>query len=445
MNAELRRELRTTSHLAAPLILGQLSTGLTTFVDNVIAGHHSTRTLASVTVGTAVMWLPLSAVLGTLMSIPPLVSALHGAKKPDEIARTFRQSLWLGLALGPLLFAFVSLAPLSFARFGISPEIAPGATAFLHGMRWGLPAFTLLLVMRYTSDGLGHTLPTMLLGFGGLVLLLPLGYVLTFGRFGIPELGASGLGLASATVIWCQALALAGYLARARRFRSLGLFARFEGPRASELWQLLGTGLPIGFTVFLEGSSFILAALLIGRMGEVPAAAHQVAINVASLCFMIPLGLSEATTVRVGFALGARNGAALRRSALSGFLLLGATQLSTFLVLFFLKGKIVTLYTRDAAVLLLAERLLLYAALFQFSDGIQVLSNGALRGLRDTRVPMVLAAIAYWAVGIPLGAHLAFGRGLGPSGMWLGLIAGLTLAAVLLGSRFARRVGRALG
>ena len=179
-------------------------------------------------------------------------------------------------------------------------------------------------------------------------------------------------------------------------------------------------------------------ALLIGRLGEVPAAAHQIAINVSALCFMVPMGLAEATTVRVGHALGAGAPDGVRRAARAGYAIVLATQALSALLLLSGHDAIVAVYTTDAAVAALASTLLLYAAAFQFPDGVQVLSAGALRGLRDTQRPMVLAALAYWGVGMPLGAGLGLGLGWGPQGMWVGLIVGLTTAAILLSSRFLR-------
>jgi len=239
-------------------------------------------------------------------------------------------------------------------------------------------------------------------------------------------------------MMWAQALAFALYLARSRRFAPLGLFARFDPPHAVPIRGLLATGLPIGVTVAMEGSLFIVTALLIGRLGPVPAAAHQIAINVASLCFMVPLGLAEATTVRVGHALGRGSAEAVRRAAFAGYALALATQAASAVLLLTRNELLVGLYTRDAAVAALAASLLLYAAAFQFPDGIQVLSAGALRGLKDTRVPMFLAAFAYWGIGMPLGAGLGLGLGWGPRGMWMGLIAGLTVAAFVLCRRLLR-------
>ncbi|MDQ3495181.1 MAG: MATE family efflux transporter [Pseudomonadota bacterium] len=434
-----RREVRTTALLAAPLVLGHLATGLIGFVDSVIAGHHGTNTLAAVSVGTALFWLPMMVPMGTLMALPPSVSQLDGAGRREAIGPLFRQGLWVAAGLGLLLFAFLTLAVHALAPMGIAAEIRPGAAAFLHGIRWGVPALTLYYAMRYLCDGLHWTLPTMLFGFGGLLLLVPLGYVFAFGVFGLPERGAGGLGLASALMMWAQATAFFVYLCRARRFAALALFVQFEPPHWPTIAGLLRTGLPIGVTVAMEGSLFIVTALLIGRLGEVPAAAHQIAINVASLCFMIPFGVAEATTVRVGHALGSGRGATgVRRAAFAGLLLVLATQTLSGAVLLLGHEAVVGIYTRDLAVSSLAAALLLYAAAFQLPDGIQVLSAGALRGLRDTRVPMFLAALAYWGIGMPLGAWLGLGLGWGPRGMWIGLIAGLTVAALLMGARFLR-------
>jgi MATE family multidrug resistance protein len=366
------------------------------------------------------------------------VSQLDGAGQRGEIGALFRQALWLALALGVLLFAFLTFIPMALGPMGIAPEIIPGVTAFLHGIRWGVIALTLFFCMRYLSEGLHWTLPTMLLSAGGLLVLAPLGYVLTFGKLGFPELGAGGLGLASAAMLWLQAIGFAIVLWRARRFADLKLFERFDAPHWPAIRGLLATGLPIGVTILMEGGLFIATALLIGRLGQIPAAAHQIAINLSALCFMVPMGLAEATTVRVGHALGRGDFHSVRRAAWAGYAIVLGTQLLSGIVLLTGNQVLVGFYTQDAAVATLAASLLLYAAAFQFPDGVQVLSAGALRGLKDTRVPMLLAALAYWGVGMPLGAGLGLGLGWGPKGMWIGLIAGLTVAAVLLCSRFIR-------
>ena len=434
-------ELRSSARLAAPLIAGHVSTGLIGLVDAVIAGRHGTATLAAVSIGTALFWLPLLLPMGTLIAVPATVSQLDGGGRRNEIGPLFRQAMWLALALGLAMFTFLSVIPLALESFGIAPEIRPGATDFVHGIRWGVPALALFLCMRYLCDGLHFTIPTMVLGFGGLVVLVPVGYALTFGLGGLPALGAGGLGFASALVMWLQALGMAAYLARTRRFADLQLLNRYESPQWPVIRGLLVLGLPIGVTWLMEGGLFVATALVIGRLGEVPAAAHQIAINVASLCFMVPMALAEATTVRVGHALGRGDGDGLRRAAYAGLTLVLITQLVTGATLLFGNEAIAALYTGDTTVIALAAALLLLAAAFQFPDGVQVLSVGALRGLKDTRMPMLIAALAYWGIGMPLGAMLGLGLGVpaqGPVGMWIGLIAGLTVAAILLGLRFLR-------
>lgn len=440
----MRHDLTRTARLALPLAAGHVATGLIGVADAIIAGRHGTATLAAVSVGTALFWLPMMIPLGTLMALPPSVSQLDAAGRRAEIAPLFRQGLWLALALSLVMWVLLSLASLLLGAMGIALELRAGASAFLRGIRWGMPAFTAYLTMRYLCDGLHWSLPTMVFGFAGLGVLVPVGWALTFGRLGLPELGAGGLGLATALMMWTQALGFALYLRQSRRFADLGLFARLERPQRSVQRQLLATGLPIGVTVLMEGGLFVATALLIGRLGEVPAAAHQVAINVASVCFMLPFGIAEATTVRVGHAVGRGDGDGVRRAARAGLVLVLLTQTVSGMLLLFGHEAIVARYTHDAGVAMLAGSLLVLAAVFQLPDGIQVLFAGALRGIKDTRRPMLLAALAYWGVGMPVGAGLSLGLGLGPRGMWMGLIAGLTCAAALLGWRFVRSARRRL-
>jgi multidrug resistance protein, MATE family len=436
--ASLTREARTTFVLALPLIFGHVSTGLIGFVDSVLAGRHSANTLAAVAVGSALWSVVIMVLIGVLLALPPTVSQLAGAQRRSEIAPVFRQALWLALGLSLLLFAFLTVAGQLLPLLGIAPEIRPGARDFLHSIRWGVPALAGYFCMRYLSEGLHWTIPTMLFGIGGLLLLVPLGYALMFGAFGLPELGAAGLGYATAAMLWAQALGFALYLRRSPRFADLGLFAAFDAPQWPAIRALLGLGLPIGVSIFMEGSLFICTALLIGGMGEVPVAAHQIALNVSSISFMAALGLAEATTVRVGHAVGARQPERVLRAGLAGYAIVLATQGLAGLAMWFGGGLIAAIYTHDGAVIALAAQLLLFAAAFQLSDGVQVVSGACLRGLKDARMPMLLTALAYWGIGMPLGAGLGFGLGWGPQGMWCGLIAGLTVAATLLTRRFLR-------
>jgi len=433
------RELRATALLALPLVLGHLSAGLIAFVDNVIAGRHHTDTLSAVSIGTALLWLPMLVPIGTLIAVTASVSQLHGAGREREIGPLFRQGIWLSAALGAGMFVFLTIAPMLLPALGTVPEIVPGAQAFLAAVRWGAWALPLFFCMRYLSEGMHWTPPAMIFGFGGLIVLAPLGYGLCHGRWGLPELGAQGLGIASALMMWVQAIGFAVYLGISPRFATIAPFSTFERPRWSVIAELLRTGLPIGITVLMEGGLFIVTALLISRLGTLEAAAHQIAINVSNLCFMLPLGLAEATTVRVGHAVGRQDTARMGRAIYAGYGIVLCTQLLLASVLWLEYQRLVHLYTEDVAVAALASVLMLCAAAYQLPDGIQVMSAGILRGMKDTRVPMFIAIFSYWAVGMPLGTGLGLGLGWGPQGMWMGLIVGLVVAALLLGWRVHTR------
>jgi MATE family multidrug resistance protein len=278
----------------------------------------------------------------------------------------------------------------------------------------------------------------MYFSFGGLVLLAPLGYVLMYGKLGFPVMGARGSGIATAVVLWAEMLGFAIYVLKHRNYRDLNLRGRFAKPDFRKIGPLLHIGLPMAVTLLMEAGLFVAVALLIGRLGETVTAGHHVALNVASVAFMIPLGLSMAITVRVGNAAGRRDVAGVRYAGLSGIALVLVTQFISSGVMLAFPEAIARLYTSDVAVIAMASQLLVLAGFFQFSDGIQVASNGALRGLKDTRVPMGITLFAYWVVGMPVGWWLAFHRDMGARGMWMGLIAGLSMAAILLFARFWR-------
>lgn len=438
--ARLLREMRVSFVLALPLVLSQLSSMAMNIVDTVLAGRHGPVTLAAVGVGSAVWSVVILVSIGVLMAVPPTVSQLNGAGRRADIGPVFRQALWLALALGLALIFVVRAGAVALEPLGITAEARPEAVAFLHAISWGAPGLALFFCLRNLSEGVAWTLPSMVFGLVGLTLLVPLGWGLMFGA----GLGAAGLGYAVATVLWCQAAAMAVYLWRAPRFADLGLFARFDPPRWPPIRGLLRLGLPMGVSVFMEGSLFVATALLIGTLGTTQMAAHQIAILMASLCFMVPLGVAMATTVRVGHAVGAGDLPGVRWSAAAGYSLAMIAQTLSALVLVVGATWLAALFTTDPAVIALASLLMAYAAVFQYPDGLQALSAGSLRGLKDVRVPMVITVLAYWGVGLPLGAWLGLSQGQGAPGLWTGLIVGLSVAATLLGWRFWRMARRPL-
>lgn len=442
----MRRELWATALLSAPLVIGQLSSMGMNVINTTLAGRHGTQTLAAIGIGAPAWSVVILLCIGVLMAVPPSVAQLDGAGRRGEIGPLVRQALWLALALGLGLFALIRFAPSALARF-ITPEMMPGVEDFLHGISWGAPALALYLCLRYAADGASWTVPTMLIGAAGLVLLLPLGWALMDGWGGLPALGAGGLGLATAMVLWAQVVTMATTLARSRRCTDLRLFERFDTPDPQAIGRLLRLGVPMGIAIFMEGSLFVATALLIATLGTVPIAAHQVAILAASVAFMVPLGVAMGTTVRVGQAKGANDAAGVRRAAKAGWIIGVATQTASALLLALGGAWVAALISDDPAVIALAGSLMLFAALFQYTDGLQAISAGALRGLKDTRLPAWITVLSYWGLGLPTGivlggigadggARLAFGLGWGPTGYWIGLIVGLSVAAVLLTWRF---------
>ena len=433
----LARELGATIKLAAPLVLGQLSAIGMNVIDTVLAGHLDGHTLGAVAVGTNVWVLAIVIIIGVMMALQPSVAQLHGAGRDAEIGPLFRQALWLALPLGIALgFATAFAGPLLFNLIGVDATLIVDATRFLQAIAFGAPALTLFFALRGLSEGLGLTRPTMYFSLFGLALLGPLGYVLMYGAFGVPRLGAFGCGIATAIVLWLQCIAFAIYVARRRRYRALDLLARFDGPDWHTLRELLRIGVPMSITLFMEASMFVGVALLIATLGTHVVASHQIAMNVVSVAFMVPLGIAMATTVRVGHAVGRGDASGVRYAGAVGMLLTLGVQVVSATLMFTLPLFIASLYTGDRSVVALAAQLIVLAAIFQLSDGIQVAGNGALRGLKDTRVPMLITSFAYWGIGMPVGWWLAFEAGYGARGMWFGLIAGLGVAAILLPLRF---------
>lgn len=432
--ARLGREMRITFVLALPIVVGQLSSMAMNIIDTVLAGHYHPSTLAAVAVGGAAWSVVILICIGVLMAVSPSVAQLNGAQRRDKIGALFRQAIWLALLLGTLLFFVVRAIPFFFTDMQITPEVIPEARSFINAISWGAPALALYFCFRNVSEGIAWTRPTLIFGLLGLVLLAPLGYVLMY----VVDLGAAGLGIAVATTLWLQSIGFFIYLKKEPHYADLGLFDRFDAPHWTPIAELLRIGVPMGFAIFMEGGLFVATAMLVGQLGVVPLAAHQTAILIASLTFMVPLGVAMATTVRVGHAVGAQDYPGIRRAANAGYAIALISQTLSAGVLIFAGSWLAGLVTGDAAVISLAASLMMYAAVFQYPDGIQAMSNGALRGLKDTQWPMIITVAAYWAVGMPLGYYLGIVKGAGAPGLWLGLIFGLLVAAILLTWRFWR-------
>jgi multidrug resistance protein, MATE family len=441
-NPGLRFEITRTLILAGPLVVGQLTSFGMNFVDTVMAGRLGTVDLGAIAVGSSIWAAGFLFVLGILLAVSATVSQLDGAGRHQQVGEFTRQALWLALALALGLFFLVRSAGPLMDLIGVDEQVAVMAADYLKAISWGAPALCAMMVLRFFSEGTGYTRPTMYIGVVGIVCNIPLNYVLMFGKLGFPALGAVGCGWATAIVFWLQLLLIAGWVAWRPRYAPFALYERFSWPSRREIAALWKLGLPIGVMVFLEGGLFVGTALLIGTLGALPVAAHQVAMNYAGLMFMVPLGLAGAITIRVGNAIGRGDPPAARRAGLVGMGIALAFGLVSAAFMFLFPRLIVAMYTSEPDVAALAVHLLFFAAIFQLADCLQASAAGALRGLKDTRIPMIYSVIAYWAIGLTLGWYLTFRLDWGPAGMWIGIIVGLSLAAVLLGRRFWRIAGR---
>ncbi|KAA3623521.1 MAG: MATE family efflux transporter [Proteobacteria bacterium] len=299
-----------------------------------------------------------------------------------------------------------------------------------------MPAACVSMAPRRVAEGCGHTKPMMII----LALLLPLNvlgnYALVFGNFGFPALGATGAAWSTALGLWIGAVLMFGWIFVSRQLPDIDVGSVKSRPSLPRVAELARLGVPISITMVMETGLFSAVAVLMGRFGAVALAAHQIAINYAALMFMVPVGLTMAITVRVGQALGAGDRRGARFRGRVGIGAAGAFMLCSATVMLAIPESIASIYTADREVIELASQLLILAALFQFFDGLQVAATGALRGYKDATLPMVVCLVSYWLCGFPVSWYAAFEIGAGPRGLWMGLVGGLVLAALLLNVRY---------
>jgi len=438
--------LRTLFALALPMMIAQLASTAMGFVDTVMAGRVSPHDLAAVALGNSI-WVPVYLLVsGITLATTPNVAQRFGAGQQQQIGPLVRQALWMGLGIGLLAASLMWNAEPVLHRMRVEPALIEPTMAYLRAVACGFPAVALYQVLRCFSDGLGHTRPSMVIGILGLLLNIPLNYIFIYGKLGIPAMGGVGCGVATALVMAFMLLAMSFWVKRASYYQASELFSHFEWPRWPPLRHLLSVGVPIGIAVFAEASIFSVIALLIGGLGATVVAGHQIALNFTSLIFMIPLSLGMAVTVRVGQALGRHAPRDARFVAGVGIAAALVYACFSASVMLLFSERIARIYTPDPAVIAVAAGLFFYAALFQFSDVVQVTAAGALRGYQDTRMTMVFTLFAYWGIGLPVGYLLGLtdhlGAASGPSGLWQGLIAGLSCAALLLSVRLARSARR---
>lgn len=432
-------EVRALGRLASPLIVNNLSIAGMQFADAVMAGRLGAESLAAVAVGASVWFLGFTVCLGLMMSIAPITARLYGAGRLSVIGRYTRQGLWLAAVLGLTLITLVNLLVEPVLSFiGIDAEFRQVTIGYVQAIILGAPGICGFLAFRFTTEGIGVMRPIMYTSLFGLVCNVFLNYVLMYGHFGVPAFGAVGCGMASAITMWLIMFVLGSILYSSPIYKPLQIFMRVSPLRLPVLREIVKLGMPIGITITAEAGLFSVVSILVGTRGADITAAHQIALNFAATMFMIPLAFSSAITVRIGHALGAGYPAAARFAGLSGISMcvLFMSCSATFLLLF--RDAVVRLYTSDTSVQAIAISLLLMAAVFQIADGVQIGAAGALRGYKDTKMPMVINMFAYWALGFPLAYLAAITFRAPPSYIWAGFVLGLSAAAIMLTLRLLR-------
>ena len=422
--------------IGLPVIITQILQMSMSFVDTVMAGRLSAQDLAAVAVGNAVLLPIVVLCLGCMMAVTPIVAQNVGGRRFKQIGKNARQVLWLAFFLSIPCFFLLRNLEFMMVYMGVTEEIIPVAAGYMKAISWGIfPAFA-YGALRYFNEGLTVTRPAMFIAIIGLLVNIPANYVLMFGKLGFPQLGAIGTGYASAIVFTVMFIAMAWFTATFDTFKRFEIFSQFRLPEKRYLSELVKIGVPIGISSAMEVTMFAVVSLLISTLSTIEIAGHQVAINFASLCFMIPFGLSVAISARVGNSVGRGQ---ISEARFRGYVGVGISVLlmcCTAAVMLLFPEQITRIYTQDHEVIAIAVQLLFLAAIFQVSDGLQVAGFGALRGLKDTKVPMFVNLFAYWMIGIPVAYTLGFTYGYGAPGFWVGLIAGLTIAGILHNLRF---------
>ena len=439
-------EVKPLLKLGWPLIGNNLAVAAMNFADAVMAGQLSGidpnavpgRDLAAVAVGNSVWNLFFLAAMGVLMAVSPLVSQCFGAANYNRIGSYVREGIKVGVVLGVAIIVIVWFgAEPGMRLIGIDPSFRDLAVDYTRYIIWGAPAICCFLAIRYGLEGIGNTIPILVCSLLALVVNVIGNFIFIYGYFGAPALGGAGCGVASAIAMWFLLGVMLIVVWRVRSCQVLRVFSRHKSRIKHMKQEIIGLGLPIAGNIAAEAGLFVAVSLLMGRLSANAAAAHQIALNYASTIFMVPMALASAITVRVGHAVGAGLPALARRRGYVGIVICGLFMTVSAAVLLLFKDTIVSIYTDDPAVGGLAVSLLFVAAVFQISDGVQVGAAGALRGFKDTRIPLVFNLFAYWVIGFTLAYREAIGLEPTPHGIWVGFVFGLTVSAILLMARYA--------
>ena len=429
--------------ISLPILLAQIAQNSMGLADTIMAGRVSSTDMAAISVGASI-WMPL--VLfgqGLLLALPPTISYLNGSGQRHRIAHQVRQGIWLVLGVSIPLGLLIYFCEIPLQYMQMESKMSDLARDYLHAMLWGLPAYLMLINFRCLNDGIAKTKPAMVITFLGLLLNIPLNYIFIYGKFGMPAFGAVGCGIATAIVNWAMCLMMMFYSYTNAQERSLKVFSQLiEMPNPKTLKKLLRLGLPIAIALCCEVALFALTSLMLSPLGSTVVASHQITLNTSSFIFMFPLSIGMATTILVGQALGAGSPQNAKKMSYAALLLGLTVTIITALITIFFRYEIASIFVTDEIVIAMAANLLLFAALYQFSDTIQMVVGGILRGYKDTKVILYITLFSYWVIGVPLGYTLGRTDCLVPridaKGFWIAFVVSLTFAAFLLSLRMKK-------
>ena len=424
--------------LAVPVVLSELGWVAQGVVDNIMVGRLGPVAIGAVALGNAVYYIPSLFGIGLLLGLDTLVSQAYGRRDYDACHGWLAQGVYLALIITPPLMLLTALASYDFTRFGVIPEVAVLSSGYLSIMNWGTLPLLLYGGTRRYLQGVGqvrvitltYVLANVLNWFGN--------WVLIYGRFGFPALGVNGSAISTCISRVAMAVAMLGFAWRYERTRGHPLFAHWAGPHLAQIRILVRIGAPAAGQILLEVGAWNLSTFAAGYLTPVALATHTIALNYASITYMVPLGIGAAAAVSVGHAIGANDPAKARRAGWMALAMGAGFMLCAGVVFLIAPGPLIKLYTHDPRVLALGPSLLWIAAAFQIFDGIQTVSTGALRGLGETRFAMFANLVGYWVMGLPLGFILCFVLKWGVYGMWIGL----TLALIVIASTLLVRWNR---
>ncbi len=426
--------------LGAPIALTQFFIMAMGFLDTAMAGHYAAVHQAGVGLGGYVLWPTFMLLAGCTMSVTPMVAQMMGAGRGSETGRVVRQGLIVGGVGSVVAVVAVVNGGVLFAAAGVDAVTADVGERYLKAAAFGLPPVMIYMVLRHGAEGLGRTVGPMVIAALALTLNAVLNYAFIYGRFGAPELGGEGCGWATAIVMWFELGAIV-LLWRRRPFRATGLWQRREHGRAQEVYigRILKIGVPIGLSSFVSMGLYAAVGILIGGLGVVPVAAHNIAGHINWATFVAPMALGSAAGIRIGFHVGGGDLAGAARVARTAFLLSIGYAVTISVALVLARNVVVLVYSNDAAVIGVAATLILFIAVYQIFDDAQATMAGSLRGYKDTRVPMLYSVAGYWLLAFPVGLALGYGwreiPELGVYGFWIGLSVGLAAVAVAMGLR----------